>query len=909
MASLTAEAYVDAYKSVIQFFRACGINPHIVRLDAQTSTTLEDFLTLNKITFEYVATAEHRKNKAERAARTGQNHLIAIISGTDPDMPLDIWDKLLSGAEQTLNLLRSSNTVPTISAWEHLHGKFDYNRHPFGPQGVKVLSYDDADKRDSFSPHGTEAFYLSPAMHYYRAFNVYIPETRRTRVTNTLSWHPSFNLLIPSLSPHGELLDCLTVLAKALDKYSKIPAHAKVDLPILSDSAIQQSIASLKSLFQPEPPSQSFPQVDPTHILDSTVHIVAPLEGESSSSVTGQSEGDSTDSIATQSEGDSPSPTTMSHDTEDFVDHIVSHKYKKGQLLFRVRWQHYSKNDDTWQSAEDLQGQPALQDYCIGRPTMVHLLDPDIVDSANATICTSSLPLTSTRMDELDHQLHLALSAIIDPAPIELSTESRSSFGYFFPDTSDTNTNNYALAAGNIDSDGADLKYRRVIKGPDSAKWLQASHDEFMRLVVTRQNMHFISKTDIPNGRTATYYNPRCKTKLDENNNMVYRVRGTFGGDRSDYSGPSTAYVADMVTVKLHWNRTISDPNSKYCTADITDMYLFTELPVGEEEYMCIDRQDIPDTTWKFFNLDQYLIHPSDTKVYVCVTSGVPGMIQAGYLAQQKLIPILAKAGFKQCPNTKCLFRHTTRDIDFSLIVDDFGIRYSKESDVMDLLAALEVHYPMKVDWSGKKYVGFDLNWHYDMTDRYVDVSMRGYIDAACSRFQIQPLKNVYSPEIPLVRTYGAASQQAQVDDDSSPLCTPSQITEVQAINGTMIHYSRGVDPTVLIATSHSSMRQKAPTLKDLAAARRLLEYENTYPNATIRYYPSDMVLRVVTDASYNSEPGARSRAGNYKYLGRAKDETFLNGPLECLSTLIPTVRVVAEFGVPRNSAFRGKIR
>ena len=49
------------------------------------------------------------------------------------------------------------------------------------------------------------------------------------------------------------------------------------------------------------------------------------------------------------------------------------------------------------------------------------------------------------------------------------------------------------------------------------------------------------------------------------------------------------------------------------------------------------------------------------------------------------------------------------------------------------------------------------------------------------------------------------------------------------------------------------------------------------------------MVLRIIADAAYNSERNARSRAGIFYFLGFAGKLEFINGPIECSSTVIPT--------------------
>ena len=107
------------------------------------------------------------------------------------------------------------------------------------------------------------------------------------------------------------------------------------------------------------------------------------------------------------------------------------------------------------------------------------------------------------------------------------------------------------------------------------------------------------------------------------------------------------------------------------------------------------------------------------------------------------------------------------------------------------------------------------------------------------------------------------------------------------------------------------------PALGSLAAAQtkgtqataqacaQLLDYAATHPNAKIRYYKSDMVLYVHSDASYLSEPNARSRAGGHFYLSQkrehpdkppTKDELLPppNGPLHTVCNILSNVMASA---------------
>jgi hypothetical protein len=59
----------------------------------------------------------------------------------------------------------------------------------------------------------------------------------------------------------------------------------------------------------------------------------------------------------------------------------------------------------------------------------------------------------------------------------------------------------------------------------------------------------------------------------------------------------------------------------------------------------------------------------------------------------------------------------------------------------------------------------------------------------------------------------------------------------------------------------------------------RLLDYPATYPDATIRYHASDMILHIHSDADYLSASHARSRLGGFFYCGdRPPNADRLNG-------------------------------
>ena len=62
----------------------------------------------------------------------------------------------------------------------------------------------------------------------------------------------------------------------------------------------------------------------------------------------------------------------------------------------------------------------------------------------------------------------------------------------------------------------------------------------------------------------------------------------------------------------------------------------------------------------------------------------------------------------------------------FTLIVDDFGIKFNSLDHVFHLKNALGIKYTVTLDLIGSLYVDVSLNWNY--TNREVTCLMLGYI-------------------------------------------------------------------------------------------------------------------------------------------------------------------------------------
>ena len=266
--------------------------------------------------------------------------------------------------------------------------------------------------------------------------------------------------------------------------------------------------------------------------------------------------------------------------------------------------------------------------------------------------------------------------------------------------------------------------------------------------------------------------------------------------------------------------------------------------------------------------------------VYARILRAWYGLKEAGKIANDDIVALMAKHGYYKAKHTEGLFLHKTRDISFTLVVDDFGVKYTKKEDVEHLLACLRTTYQMTADWEGKRYVGIDLKWDYTNRDLYC--SMDGYIESALKQFQHSIPKQKYiAPSKMAPRDYGAKVQLVK-EDTSAPL-TAKQKTFIQQVTGKLLYYARSVDMTMLHALNEIAIHTANGTQATLAATMHLLNYAASNPNATLRYQASDMILHIDSDAAYLVCPQARSRAAGYHYLGN-KDGKLFNAPVFVLA-------------------------
>ena len=112
---------------------------------------------------------------------------------------------------------------------------------------------------------------------------------------------------------------------------------------------------------------------------------------------------------------------------------------------------------------------------------------------------------------------------------------------------------------------------------------------------------------------------------------------------------------------------------------------------------------------------------------------------QAGILVNKLLKERLLQNVYFEVPHTPGLFRHKTRPVWFTLVIDDFGIKYLGKEHAQHLLNVRKEFCKVVEDWTGTLCCGVTLEWHYNQQN--IDISMVNDVLKKLAKYKQPPLK------------------------------------------------------------------------------------------------------------------------------------------------------------------------
>jgi hypothetical protein len=757
--------------------------------------------------------------------------------------------------ELTLNILRPFGPNSKVSAYEGIHGRqYDFKAHPLAPCGTHVLVHETPQQRTSWASHGVPGFYLGPALAHYRSFRVFVVPTQAVRISDTLAWFPkAFNMPGSSVIElvHASIRD-LTAALQELGRSDNITAALRQPFDTITTSLTTNLQDAIDMYF----PRSDQPSSTPALARFNTTSTSPPLAIPVSTSA-----------------AQIPSPTAVVQRVPVEAMEEVAQPARV-EVLSGLDLPALPEPPVTVEPTGAVQRVPQVSGPpAIRRPARASWRARPAVMPAQATPPTPRRASQRPRIRNFRyvHDAHFATLAHAVSANEAVLFEQRAA----------------VYAALNLSSDGKPLTFSSAKAGPNKANWFVAEGEEISRLIDS-STIRGISHLAQPIDRRGdtTYYNPQPKEKTADDGSTTFRIRGTAGGDRINYPGDVAARTAEMEVVKALLHSAASDRAAGIggltLTADIKDYYLGT--PMERPEYVRIPVRFLPSNV-----MDKYALHAliHNGAVLFEINKCMYGLPQAGLLSQRRLIAHLAEHGYIQDAHVACLFRHAERGTTFTLVVDDFAVKYRRKEDADHFIATLQLMYELKVDWTASKYLGYTIEW--DDIAKTVALSMPQYVPKLLARFfPGTTIRGAASPAVYTPPNYGAHIQDIEIDE--SPPLDAAGVLRLQEIVGSLLFYARAVDSTMLPAVNHISSEQARPTARVMAAADRLLQYAASYPANKLVYKACDMQLCVQSDASYHSRSGARSVAGGILYCGNADDTTTVNGALLAVSCVISTV-------------------
>jgi hypothetical protein len=182
---------------------------------------------------------------------------------------------------------------------------------------------------------------------------------------------------------------------------------------------------------------------------------------------------------------------------------------------------------------------------------------------------------------------------------------------------------------------GKEMEYKALMKDPRLQQlWTRGFGKGCGRLfqgirdIPGTNTCFFIKLTNIPKDRKITYGKIVCDYKPHKKEKE--RVRLTVGGTILDYSGDVATSTADITTLKILINSTLSTEKAAMMMMDIKNCYLGT--PLQRFEYMKMVLSRFPEEIVQKYNLNALAV---DGWVYIEIRKGVYGLKQAGLLANQ----------------------------------------------------------------------------------------------------------------------------------------------------------------------------------------------------------------------------------------------------------------------------------
>ncbi len=101
------------------------------------------------------------------------------------------------------------------SAYQHVHGSFDYNKTPIGPLGCAVEMHESTNRQKTWDTQSLTGWYVGTLMEHYRCHKIFCKKTRTERISDTVTFQHRC-ITQPTVMVEDQLIKAIEDLSSAL---------------------------------------------------------------------------------------------------------------------------------------------------------------------------------------------------------------------------------------------------------------------------------------------------------------------------------------------------------------------------------------------------------------------------------------------------------------------------------------------------------------------------------------------------------------------------------------------------------------------------------------------------------------------------------------------------------------------
>jgi hypothetical protein len=151
----------------------------------------------------------------------------------------------------TVGQITPTNNTPTVSAYQYVHGIFDYNKTPLAPLGCAVQLLESNTQRGTWAEHSTDGWYIGTSMEHYRCHKIYVKKTKGERISDTVFFKHKY-ITQPTVTPVDTIVKALDDLTHALKGRRNVKGKAQIEALEKIDELLNNLLKQLEPERQQE---------------------------------------------------------------------------------------------------------------------------------------------------------------------------------------------------------------------------------------------------------------------------------------------------------------------------------------------------------------------------------------------------------------------------------------------------------------------------------------------------------------------------------------------------------------------------------------------------------------------------------------------------------------------------------